>query len=95
MKSKHEEHALAIRAWESEGGAPNSSGQLDQYGRRFDGDGTYTICHLITGETAEIGPWKMEGLSPNNAARALRILNTPKAGRRSPPPVKKRPHTVD
>ncbi|WEX89980.1 hypothetical protein PZN02_005321 [Sinorhizobium garamanticum] len=78
MKSKHEEHALAISVWESEGRAPNRSGQLDQYGRRFDGDGTYTIYHLSTGETAEIGPWKMEGLSPKNAARALRILNTPK-----------------
>ena len=78
MKSKHEEHALVISAWESEGGAPNRSGQLDQYGRRFDGDGTYSIYHVFTGETAEIGPWKMEGLSPKNAVRALRILNTPK-----------------
>lgn len=43
MKSKHEEHALAISAWEAAGGAPNRSGQLDQYGRRFAGDGTYTI----------------------------------------------------
>ncbi|PDT78065.1 hypothetical protein [Sinorhizobium sp. BJ1] len=78
MKSKHEEHAFAISAWEAEGGAPNRSGQLDQYGRRFDGDGTYTIYQLVTGETAEVGPWKMEGLSPKNAVRALRILNTPK-----------------
>ncbi|KSV61793.1 hypothetical protein [Sinorhizobium sp. Sb3] len=78
MKSKHEEHALVISAWESEGGAPNRSGQLDQYGRRFDGNGTYSIYHVFTGETAEIGPWKMEGLSPKNAARALCILNTPK-----------------
>ncbi|KOF15600.1 hypothetical protein AC244_22825 [Ensifer adhaerens] len=78
MKSKHEEHALVISAWESEGGAPNRSGQLDQYGRRFDGDGTYSIYHVFTGETVEIGPWKMEGLSPKNAVRALRILNTPK-----------------
>ncbi len=78
MKSKHEEHALTIGIWESEGGAPNRSGRFYQYGRRFEGDGTYTIHHVFTGETAEIGPWKMEGLSPRNAARALRILNTPK-----------------
>jgi hypothetical protein len=77
MKSKHEEHALAISAWEAEGGAPNRSGQRDEYGRRFEGDGTYTIYHLFTGEAAEIGPWKMEGLNPKNAARALHILNNP------------------
>ncbi|MCA1490552.1 hypothetical protein I6F11_06415 [Ensifer sp. NBAIM29] len=77
MRSKHEEHALTISAWESAGGPPNRSERRDQYGRRFDGDGTYTIYYLLTGDTAEIGPWKMEGLSPKNAVRALRILNTP------------------
>lgn len=86
VKSKHEEHAFVISEWESEGGAPNRSEQLGQYGRRFDGDGTYSIYHLFTGKTAEIGTWKMEGLSPKNAARALRILNTPKlAGSRLRP----------
>ena len=77
MKSKHEEHALAINAWESEGGAPDRSGRLYQYGRRFEGDGTYTIYLVFTGEVARIGSWTMEGLSPKNAARALRVLNAP------------------
>ncbi|AFL49739.1 hypothetical protein ABIE78_004483 [Sinorhizobium fredii] len=79
MKSKHEEHALAISAWESEGGAPDRSGRLYQYGRRFEGDGTYTIYHVFTGEVARVGCWTMEGLSPKNAARALRALNAPRA----------------
>ncbi|WP_082910276.1 hypothetical protein [Sinorhizobium glycinis] len=77
MKSKHEEHALTISVWESEGGAPDRSGRLYRYGRRFEGDGTYTIYHVFTGEAAKIGPWEMVGLSPKNAARALRILNNP------------------
>ncbi len=77
MNSQHEEHALAISVWEWEGGAPNRSGRLYQYGRRFEGDGTYTIHHVFTGEAAKIGPWKMVGLSRKNAARALRILNDP------------------
>ncbi|MEY9166150.1 hypothetical protein ABIE78_004269 [Sinorhizobium fredii] len=77
MNSQHEEHALAISVWESEGGAPNRSGRRYQYGRRFEGNRTYTIYHVFTGEAAEIGLWRMVGLSPRNAARALRILNNP------------------
>ncbi|RVI61060.1 hypothetical protein CN192_00205 [Sinorhizobium medicae] len=76
LKSKHEEHALALSVWESEGGAPDSSGQLYQYGRRLEGDGTYTIHHVFTGDKVRIGSWTMEGLNAKNAARALRVLNT-------------------
>lgn len=75
-KTKNEEHALALSVWESEGGAPDRSGQLYQYGRRFEGDGTYTIHHVFTGETVRIGLWTMAGLNPTNAARAVRVLNT-------------------
>jgi hypothetical protein len=74
--SKDEEHALALSIWESEGGAPDGSRQLYQYGRRFEGDGTYAIHHVFTGETVRIGLWTMAGLNPKNAARALRVLNT-------------------
>ncbi|MDX0694562.1 hypothetical protein GOD53_10600 [Sinorhizobium medicae] len=66
LMCKHEEHALALSIWESEGGAPDRSGQLYRYGRRFEGDGTYTIHHVFTGEKVRIGSW----------ARALRVLNT-------------------
>lgn len=61
LKSKHEEHALALSVWESEGGAPDRSGQFYQCGRRFEGDGTYTIHHLFTGETVRTGHWTMAG----------------------------------
>lgn len=61
MKSKHEEHALALSIWESEGGAPDRSGQLYRYGRRFEGDGTYTIHHVFTRETVRTGHWTMAG----------------------------------
>ncbi|WP_248448624.1 hypothetical protein [Sinorhizobium meliloti] len=74
--SKDEEHALALSIWESEGGALGGSRQLYQYGRRFEGDGTYAIHHVFTGETVRIGLWTTAGLNPKNAARALRVLNT-------------------
>jgi hypothetical protein len=58
-------------------GRRTDPGQRNEYDRRLEDDGTYTISHPFTGETAEIGPWKMKGLKPKYAARALRILNTP------------------
>ncbi len=77
MKSKHEEHALALSVWESEGGAPDRSGQFYQYDRRFEGDGTYTIHHLFTGGDSKNRPLDNgRKLNPTNAARALRVLNT-------------------
>ncbi|PND20243.1 hypothetical protein [Sinorhizobium meliloti] len=82
MKSKHDEDASIISGWESRGGDPDRSGQSHQYGRRFEGDGTYTIYHVFSGNVATIGAWKMEGLSPKNAARALRVLNNPPGGLR-------------
>ncbi len=77
MKNSDDEHALAISVWESEGGAPNRSMRLYQYGRRVECDRSYTIYHVFTGVPAKIGSWTMTGLSQKNAARALRTLNTP------------------
>ncbi|RVO75917.1 hypothetical protein CN088_32985 [Sinorhizobium meliloti] len=80
MISKYELHSKIISSWEAEGGAPDRSGELRQYGRSFQGDGTYTIYHVTSGEVAEIGRWRLDGLSPRNAARALHILNDPYQG---------------
>jgi hypothetical protein len=84
MESKHAEDARTINYWEAKGGEPNRTGELYQYGRRFDGEGTYTIYHVFSGEPATIGAWRMNGISPKNAARALHILNSPRGGRGKP-----------
>jgi hypothetical protein len=75
--SKDEEHALALSIWESEGGAPDGSRQLYQYGRRFEGDGTYAIHHVFTGETVRIDLWTTAGLNPKNAGTMPRWLHRP------------------
>ncbi|RVG27292.1 hypothetical protein CN229_18495 [Sinorhizobium meliloti] len=79
MTSKHELHSKIISRWEAEGSAPDRSGKLRQWSQ-FPGIGTYTVYHVSSGEVAEIRRWRFDGLSPRNAARALRVLNEPHQG---------------
>jgi hypothetical protein len=52
------------------------SGDLYQFGRRIEADGSWTIYHVFTGTPAHIGSWTMTGLNRRNAEKALTILNT-------------------
>jgi hypothetical protein len=48
-----------------------------RYGKRVEGNGTWTIYHVFSGIPAEYARWKMVGLNVKTAERALRILNAP------------------
>jgi hypothetical protein len=42
-------NTVAIAVWENEGGAPSRDSTEHQYGRRVEGDRSWTVYHVSTG----------------------------------------------
>lgn len=76
MNMSHEQQKHALLGWQAQGGPPRQSGDLYQFGRRVEVDGSWTIYHVFTGTPAHIGSWTMTGLNRRDADKALTILNT-------------------
>lgn len=55
------------------------SGGGCRYSKRVENDGSWTVCHVLTGIPAQVGSWKMVDLNAKTALRALKILNTTKS----------------
>ncbi len=68
-------HALAVAIWENEGGAPQQDSMDHQYGRRVEGDGSWSIYHVFTGVPAKIHDHSMIGLSRSHATSGMLSLN--------------------
>ncbi|MDF8357433.1 hypothetical protein [Ensifer adhaerens] len=77
MESTHRKNEIVIARWQRDGGAPGNLGKLYQYGRRVEGDGSWTIYHVFTGVPAHIDSWTMTGLDQQLASDVLHILNRP------------------
>ncbi len=56
MKPLHCTHQIGLTLWLRNGGATGNTGELDQYGRRVERDGSWTGARLY------IGSWTMAGL---------------------------------
>jgi len=68
-------HALAVATWENEGGASRQDSMDHQYGRRVEGDGSWSIYHVFTGVPAKIHDHSMIGLSRSHATAGMLSLN--------------------
>ena len=73
--------ALALSAWENEGGAPAHRSSDHQYGRRIEADRSWTVYHVFTGVPARIGSDVMKGLSRSDATGSMLCLNLRKIER--------------
>lgn len=73
--------ALALSAWENEGGAPDRRSYAQQYGRRIEADRSWTVYHVFTGIPARIGGDVMSGLSRSDATGSMLCLNLRKIER--------------
>ncbi|MCX8996232.1 hypothetical protein NOF55_16570 [Rhizobiaceae bacterium BDR2-2] len=74
--------AFALGVWENEGGALPSATMDHQYGRRVEGDRSWTIYHVFTGVPARIDGEAMTGLSRADATCGMLSLNLRSLARR-------------
>lgn len=75
-------HAIAIDIWQNEGGAFASDTPDDEYGRRIEGDRSWTVYHVYTGVPACIGGRALTGLSRLQATGSMLSLNEHNSVRR-------------
>jgi hypothetical protein len=73
--SERERCCRAISVWDNEGGAPAGVMTGDQYGRRIEGDRSWTVYHVFSGIPANPGGQIMIGLSRSLATGAMQRLN--------------------
>ena len=81
-ETEPDRHALAVAVWENEGGAPAQDSMDHQYGRRVEGDGSWSVYHVFTGAPAEIQGRRMTGMSRTSATQDMLSLNRRNEGRR-------------
>ncbi|GAB5506845.1 MAG: hypothetical protein Rhirs2KO_20080 [Rhizobiaceae bacterium] len=67
--------ALAIAAWENEGGASKDAWSDNHYGRRIESDRTWTVYNVFTGVPAHHDSKAMSGLSRMRATQQMLALN--------------------
>lgn len=77
MEPPDRKHEIVIARWQLHGGAPDNMGELYQYGRRVECDGSWTIYHVFTGVPVHIDSWTMIGLDQQLASDVLQMLNEP------------------
>ncbi|RRH86910.1 hypothetical protein EH240_36595 [Mesorhizobium tamadayense] len=68
-------NAIALGAWENEGGAPGRDSMDHQYGRRIETDRSWTVYHVFTGVPAQADGQIMTGLSRSAATDGMVSLN--------------------
>lgn len=68
-------NAIALAAWENEGGAPGRDAGDHQYGRRIESDRSWTVYHVFTGVPAHADGQTMTGLSQTDATSGMVTLN--------------------
>ena len=68
-------NAIALGAWENEGGAPGRDSMDHQYGRRIETDRFWTVYHVFTGVPAQADGQIMTGLSRSAATDGMVSLN--------------------
>ncbi len=66
---------LAVGVWENEGGAPQSHTLRYQYGKRIEGDRTWTVYHVFTGKPAYTDGGILTGLTRLEAIESIMALN--------------------
>ena len=69
------QRAHSIGVWENEGGAPAPDRPDDQFGRRVEVDGSWTIYHVFTGVPARVDGTTMTDLSRAAATDGMLSLN--------------------
>lgn len=65
----------ALSVWENEGGAPARETIDCDYGRRIEGDRSWTVYHVFTGAPARIDGETMTCLSRSQATDSMLSLN--------------------
>ncbi len=75
--------ALALAAWDNEGGASGRDSGAHQYGRRIETDRSWTIYHVFTGVPAVQCGEVMTGLNRSDATDVLVSLNDCNEGRQN------------
>lgn len=82
-ETEGEPNAIALGAWENEGGSPGRDSMDHQYGRRIEADRSWTVYHVFTGVPAHAGGQTMIGLSRSDATSGMVSLNRRNERRRS------------
>lgn len=65
MEPLHRTYQIGLALWLRNGGATGNTGELDQYGRRVQRDGSWTGAQL------HIGSWTMAGLDQQFGLRCV------------------------
>ncbi|PWJ78352.1 hypothetical protein C7441_11617 [Pseudaminobacter salicylatoxidans] len=76
------DHGFDIGAWENEGGALGRSIINHNYGRRVEGDRSWTVYHVFSGVPAVVGGRLMTGLERGEATATMIGLNARNALKR-------------
>ncbi|CAG0975779.1 MAG: hypothetical protein F9K19_22315 [Rhizobiaceae bacterium] len=69
-------HAATTRIDESASGTPDRNATGHQYGRRVEGDRSWTVYHVFTGIPARMDDRPMTGLSRSAATEGMLSLNS-------------------
>ncbi|NRG18563.1 hypothetical protein HPQ64_12770 [Rhizobiales bacterium] len=68
--------AAGLERWDDDGGASDHDSEYSIYGRRIEGDGTWTIYHVFTGVPATIGGQVMKGLNAADSMTRTMLTNS-------------------
>lgn len=74
-KTESQRNVRAIGIWVNEGGAPRRDSLDEQYGRRIEADGSWTIYHVFSGVPANSDGGSLTGLSRLDATDGMLSLN--------------------
>lgn len=82
QEARRSRDAVDISVWENEGGALARHSMYHNYGRRVEGDGSWTIYHVFTGVPAVLENRLMTMLCETEATTTMIHLNARNALRR-------------
>lgn len=74
-EGEHAGHILAIRMWESEGGAVARCSPDEQYGRRIEANRSWTVYHVFSGVPARTNDQILTNLGWLDATNRMLALN--------------------
>ncbi|MXN67168.1 hypothetical protein GR183_19845 [Stappia sp. GBMRC 2046] len=67
---------FGLDRWDDDGGASNRDSMYNEYGRRIEGDGTWTVYHVFTGVPATIGGQIMKGMNASDSMTRMMLTNS-------------------
>jgi hypothetical protein len=82
IKIRSAESSVAIGTGDIEGCTVRQDSMHNQYGRRIERDGTWTVYHVFSGVPAQIGGQSMYGLDKARATETMVWVNASNVERR-------------